>query len=28
MKYKRWSLSQKLEILASSQEIGVVETCR
>ncbi|HEA29003.1 MAG TPA: transposase, partial [Leeuwenhoekiella sp.] len=27
MKYKRWSLSQKLEILASSQEIGVVETC-
>ncbi|EIJ37556.1 Transposase [Galbibacter orientalis DSM 19592] len=28
MKYKRWSLSQKLEILASSEEIGVVETCR
>jgi putative transposase len=28
MKYKRWSLSEKLEILASSEEIGVVETCR
>lgn len=28
MKYKRWSLSEKLEILSSSEEIGVVETCR
>src|SRR5665811_1433829 len=28
MKYKRWSLLEKLEILASSEEIGVVETCR
>ncbi|GHA52176.1 transposase [Salinimicrobium marinum] len=28
MKYKRWSLSEKLEILASAEEIGVVETCR
>lgn len=28
MKYKKWTLSQKLEILSSSEEIGVVETCR
>ncbi len=28
MKYKRWSLSEKLEILTSAEEIGVVETCR
>src|SRR5665811_377213 len=28
MKYKRWSVLEKLEILASSEEIGVVETCR
>lgn len=28
MKYKRWSLDQKLEILTSSEEIGIVETCR
>jgi len=28
MKYKRWSLLEKLEILASSEEIGVVDTCR
>lgn len=28
MKYKRWSLEEKLIILASSEEIGIVETCR
>jgi len=28
MKYKKWSLSEKLEILASSEENGIVETCR
>jgi putative transposase len=28
MKYKRWSLEEKLTILASSEEIGTVETCR
>ena len=28
MKYKKWSLDQKLEIIACSEEIGVVETCR
>lgn len=28
MKYKKWTLEQKLEILASSEAIGVVETCR
>lgn len=28
MKYKRWSLDEKLEIIASSEEIGAVETCR
>lgn len=28
MRYKKWTLSQKLEILSSSEEIGVVETCR
>jgi len=28
MKYKRWTLDEKLEIIASSEEIGVVETCR
>lgn len=28
MKYKKWTLAQKLEILSSSEEIGVVETCR
>jgi len=28
MKYKRCSLSEKLEILASSEVIGIVETCR
>ncbi|GGX26029.1 hypothetical protein [Aquimarina muelleri] len=25
MKYKKWSLEEKLEILASSEEIGIVE---
>ena len=28
MKYKKWSLEEKLEILSRSEEIGVVETCR
>ncbi len=28
MKYKKWSLAEKLEILASSEELGIVETCR
>jgi putative transposase len=28
MKYKKWSLAEKLEILSSSEEIGIVETCR
>jgi putative transposase len=28
MKYKKWSLDQKLEILSMSEEIGVVESCR
>ena len=28
MKYKKWSLEQKLEILSSSEEIGIVEACR
>ena len=28
MKYKRWSLEEKLEILSSSEELGMVETCR
>ena len=28
MKYKKWTLSQKLEILSLSDEIGVVEACR
>lgn len=28
MKYKKWSLAEKLTILASSEEIGIVETCR
>ena len=28
MKYRKWSLGQKLEILSVSEEIGVVETCR
>ena len=28
MKYKKWSLAEKLEILSFSEEIGIVETCR
>lgn len=28
MKYKKWTLEEKLEILKSSEEIGTVETCR
>tara|TARA_B110000977_G_C10881273_1_gene417591 strand:- start:331 stop:642 length:312 start_codon:yes stop_codon:yes gene_type:complete len=28
MKYKKWSLEEKIEILSSSEEIGVVEACR
>ncbi|MFT4602857.1 MAG: putative transposase [Arenicella sp.] len=28
MKYKRWTLGQKLEILTTSEEIGIVEACR
>jgi putative transposase len=28
MKYKRWTLKQKLEILSASEEIGIVEACR
>jgi putative transposase len=28
MKYKKWTLEEKLKIIASSEETGVVETCR
>ncbi len=28
MKYKKWSLKEKLEILSDSEELGVVEACR
>lgn len=28
MKYKKWSLPEKLEILKESEELGIVETCR
>jgi len=28
MKYKKWTLSEKLEILSLSEELGVVEACR
>ena len=28
MKYKKWSLAEKLEILSSAAAIGVVESCR
>jgi putative transposase len=28
MKYKKWTLKEKLEILSVSEEIGIVETCR
>jgi putative transposase len=27
MKYKKWTLTQKLEILATSEDMGIVETC-
>jgi putative transposase len=28
MKYKKWTLDQKLEILSASKDIGIVESCR
>jgi len=28
MKYKKWTLKEKVEILSASEEIGVVEACR
>lgn len=28
MKYKKWSLTEKLEILSSAEEVGVVSACR
>jgi len=28
MKYRKWSLEEKLEILSSSEELGIVEACR
>lgn len=28
MKYKKWSLAEKLEILGKSEELGIVEACR
>lgn len=28
MKYKKWSLKEKLEILSSAEEVGVVSACR
>jgi putative transposase len=28
MKYKRWTLDEKLKILSSCDEVGAVETCR
>ena len=28
MKYKKWTLDQKLEILSKSEEISIVEACR
>jgi putative transposase len=28
MKYKKWSLEEKLEILSFSDELGIVQTCR
>ena|SRR5690554_2421835 len=28
MKYKKWTLEQKLEILSTAEEIGIVEACR
>jgi putative transposase len=28
MKYKKWTLTQKLGILAASEDMGIVEACR
>ena len=28
MKYKKWTLEEKLEILSFSEDLGIVETCR
>ena len=28
MKYKKWTLDQKLEILSIADDIGIVEACR
>jgi putative transposase len=28
MKYKKWSLKEKLEILSSAEEVGIVSACR
>ena len=28
MKYKKWTLTQKLEIIAASEDIGILEACR
>jgi putative transposase len=28
MKYMKWTLDQKLEILSSAEEIGLLEACR
>ena len=28
MKYKKWTLDPKLEILSASEDIGIVESCR
>ncbi|MFB0904310.1 MAG: transposase [Nonlabens sp.] len=28
MKFKKWSLAEKLEILRKSEELGIVEACR
>lgn len=28
MKYKKWSLSEKLSVLQEAEENGVIETCR
>lgn len=28
MKYKKWTLAEKLEILSSGDAIGVVKSCR
>ena len=28
MKYKKWTLEKKLEVLSASEDSGIVETCR